>query len=179
MLMTSNWRDWYHLRHQQDCLVSGAQFEDYVTRILGRFHDDFTNPSPAGTLGDGGCDGLAEAGTILYACYGQRPARNAERELQKKLDSDFARGPKGDTSEELKAISERMRALQEHEGATNPRIAASMASLADGIAGLVKNMRSEQQLMRDWVEAQANEQKQMRITLDKLAEALRQQQEKN
>ena len=51
--------------------------------------------------------------------------------------------------------------------------------LPDGIAGLVKNMRSEQQLMRDWVEAQANEQKQMRITLDKLAEALRQQQEKN
>lgn len=94
-------------------------------------------------------------------------------------DSDFVRGPKGDTSEELKAISERMRALQEHEGATNPRIAASMASLADGIAGLVKNMRSEQQLMRDWVEAQANEQKQMRLTLDRLAEALRQQQEKN
>ena len=94
-------------------------------------------------------------------------------------DSDFARGPRGDTSEELKAISERMRALQEHEGATNPRIAASMASLADGIAGLVKNMRSEQQLMRDWVEAQANEQKQMRLTLDRLAEALRQQQEKN
>lgn len=92
MLLTSNWREWYHLRHQQGCLVSGAQFEDYVTRILGRFHDDFTNPSPAGTLGDGGCDGLAEAGTILYACYGQRPARNAERELQAKLVSDFTRG---------------------------------------------------------------------------------------
>lgn len=92
MLMTSNWRDWYHLRHQQGCLVSGAQFEDYVTRILGRFHNDFTNPSPAGTLGDGGCDGLAETGTILYACYGQRPARSAERELQAKLVSDFARG---------------------------------------------------------------------------------------
>ena len=72
MLTTSNWRDWYHFRHQQGCLVSGAQFEDYVTRILGRFHDDFTNPSPAGALGDGGCDGLADAGTILYACYGRR-----------------------------------------------------------------------------------------------------------
>lgn len=92
MLITSNWRDWYHFRHQQSCLVSGAQFEEYVTRVLGRFHDDFTNPSPAGTLGDGGCDGLADAGTILYACYGQRPARNAERELQAKLVSDFTRG---------------------------------------------------------------------------------------
>ena len=95
MLMTSNWRDWYHLRHQQGCLVSGAQFEDYVTRILARFHDDFTNPAPSGTLGDGGCDGLADAGKILYACYGQRPARNAERELQAKLVSDFIdQGPK-------------------------------------------------------------------------------------
>ncbi len=92
MLMTSNSRDWYHLRHQQGCLVSGAQFEDYVTRILARFHDDFTNPAPSGTLGDGGCDGLADAGKILYACYGQRPARNAERELQAKLVSDFTRG---------------------------------------------------------------------------------------
>jgi hypothetical protein len=36
---------------------------------------------------------------------------------------------------------------------------AAMASLADGISGLVKNMRNEQQLMRDWVEAQSEEQK--------------------
>lgn len=88
------------------------------------------------------------------------------------LGSDFAVNSKGDSSEELKALSERLHAMQEG-GATNPRIAASMASLADGISGLVKNMRSEQQLMRDWVEAQANEQKAMRVTLDKLAESIR------
>lgn len=88
------------------------------------------------------------------------------------LGSDFGVVPgKGDTSEEMKAISERLHAMQEG-GSTNPRIAASMASLADGISGLVKNMRSEQQLMRDWVEAQANEQKAMRGTLDKLADAV-------
>jgi len=92
MLLTSNWREWYHFRHQQACHTSGTPFEDYVTGVLGRFHDCFTNPSPAGTLGDGGCDGLAEAGQILYACYGQRPGRNAERELRAKLESDFARG---------------------------------------------------------------------------------------
>src|SRR5690606_6216056 len=79
------------------------------------------------------------------------------------VGSDFAAGSKGDSSEELKALSERLRAMQEGEGATNPRMAASMATLADGISGLVKNMRSEQQLMRDWVEAQANEQKAMRV----------------
>lgn len=94
------------------------------------------------------------------------------------VNSDFAVSSDNlSTSEELKVLSERLRTLQEGDP-TNPRIAASMANLADGISGLVKNMRSEQQLMRDWVEAQANEQKAMRVTLDKLADALRKQQEK-
>ncbi|MFJ6784657.1 ABC-three component system protein [Streptomyces yangpuensis] len=92
MLLTPNWRDWYHFRHQQACFQSGAAFENYVSDVLTRFHDDFLNPAPSGSLGDGGCDGLAESGTIFYACYGQRPGRNAERELAKKIDSDFSRG---------------------------------------------------------------------------------------
>lgn len=92
MLLTPNWKEWYHFRHQQACQVSGSEFETYVTRLLARFHDDFTNPSPAGSLGDGGCDGLADEGAVLYACYGQRPGRNAERELQSKIESDFGRG---------------------------------------------------------------------------------------
>ena len=49
-----------------------------------------------------------------------------------------------------------------------------MANLADGISGLVKNMRSEQQIMRDWVEAQSEEQRAMRDTLDRIADALKQ-----
>lgn len=92
MLLTANWRDWYHFRHQQECFKSGSGFEDYVSTVLSRFHDDFVNPDPSGTLGDGGCDGLAESGTLFYACYGQRPARSAERELAAKIGSDFARG---------------------------------------------------------------------------------------
>lgn len=92
MLLTPNWLEWYHLRHQQECLKSGTPFEDYVTAVLARHHDDFVNPSPAGTLGDGGCDGLAETGTVLYACYGQRPDRNAERETNDKFRADFERG---------------------------------------------------------------------------------------
>src|SRR5690606_40613640 len=52
------------------------------------------------------------------------------------LGSDFAVAPgKGESTEEIKAISDRLHAMQEG-GATNPRIAASMASLADGISGL-------------------------------------------
>ena len=90
------------------------------------------------------------------------------------LGSDFTVDPgKATTSEEIKVLSERLRAMQESGGSANPRVAASMANLADGISGLVKNMRSEQQMMRDWVEAQANEQKAMRATLDKLADAVK------
>lgn len=92
MLLTANWREWYRFRHQQACFESGTKFEDYVSRILGVFHNDFVNPAPSGSLGDGGCDGLAESGTIFYACYGQRPGRDAERELARKIGSDFARG---------------------------------------------------------------------------------------
>ncbi|TKT75386.1 MotA/TolQ/ExbB proton channel family protein [Aquamicrobium sp. LC103] len=91
------------------------------------------------------------------------------------LGSDLAVDPTKVTStEEIKILSERLRAVQEAGGAGNPRVAASMANLADGITGLVKSMRSEQQMMRDWVEAQSNEQREMRRTLDKLAEALTQ-----
>ncbi|MBO6539678.1 MAG: MotA/TolQ/ExbB proton channel family protein [Rhizobiaceae bacterium] len=84
---------------------------------------------------------------------------------------------KAETSEEMKALAERLRSMQEG-GASNPRIAASMASLADGISGLVKNMRTEQQMMRDWVEAQSKDQRALRETLDKIATALDKQEKK-
>jgi hypothetical protein len=79
---------------------------------------------------------------------------------------------KDGTSDELKVLTERLRTMQESGGAANPRIAASMANLADGITGLVKNMRSEQQMMRDWVEAQSKEQKALHSTLERIANAL-------
>jgi hypothetical protein len=79
---------------------------------------------------------------------------------------------KVESSDEIRALSERLRNLQE-AGGSSPRVATAMANLADGISGLVKNMRSEQQIMRDWVEAQSEEQKEMRNTLEKIADALR------
>jgi len=85
------WLDWYRAQHDRRCLQTGSSFEDYVTAVLSRLHDDFINPSPAGTLGDGGCDGLAEAGDIIYACYGSRAQRDAERKLRAKMERDFAR----------------------------------------------------------------------------------------
>ena len=90
------------------------------------------------------------------------------------LSSDIAVDPgRAAPPDEFRAVTERLRTLQE-TGGSNQRVATAMANLADGISGLVKNMRNEQQIMRDWVEAQSEEQKAMRNTLDKIAEALRQ-----
>jgi hypothetical protein len=75
------------------------------------------------------------------------------------------------TSDELRALSERLQNIQE-TGGSSQRTTAALASLAEGIQGLVKNMRSEQQMMRDWVEKQADEQKSMRQTLAKLGDAI-------
>ena len=47
--------------------------------------------------------------------------------------------------------------------------AAAMANLAEGIQGLVNHMRQEQQLIRDWVEAQATQQEEVGRLLRRLA----------
>lgn len=92
------------------------------------------------------------------------------------LSSDIAvpDAARAESADEIRLLSERLRSLQE-SGASSPRVASAMANLADGISGLVKNMRSEQQIMRDWVEAQSDEQKAMRNTLEKIADALKKQ----
>ncbi|MBX3574270.1 MAG: MotA/TolQ/ExbB proton channel family protein [Mesorhizobium sp.] len=91
------------------------------------------------------------------------------------LGSDFAVDPsKAGSSDEIRALSERLRTIQE-SGGSNQRVATAMASLAEGISGLVKNMRNEQQMMRDWVEAQSDEQKRLRETLEQLSRALNKQ----
>jgi hypothetical protein len=77
-----------------------------------------------------------------------------------------------DASEAVRMLSERLRTLQE-SGGSNQRVAAAMANLAEGISSLVKSMRNEQQMMRDWVEAQSEEQKETRAVLEKIADALR------
>ncbi len=72
--------------------------------------------------------------------------------------------------DQLTAMNARLATMQD-AGAT-PRQAQALASLAEGVQGLVQSMRSEQQMMRDWVDAQSREQKAMRETLDTLAKTL-------
>ncbi len=54
---------------------------------------------------------------------------------------------------------------QSHARATS----LAIANLADGIQSLVQHMRAEQQLIRDWVEAQADQGKELKIILKRLA----------
>ena len=78
--------------------------------------------------------------------------------------------PSVDT-EQLSALATQIADMQGGAAGTN-RQAQALASLAEGVHGLIKSMRSEQQLMRDWVESQAKDQKGMRETLDRLNKAL-------
>ncbi len=78
----------------------------------------------------------------------------------------------GDTAVEMRRMAEQLRSISE-TGGSSQRVATSMANLAEGISGLVKNMRSEQQMMRDWVESQAEEQRATREVLESIAQALK------
>jgi hypothetical protein len=91
-MLHAGWKDWYHLKHREKAALPGTPFENYVESVLLRFHDDFLNPTPAGVLGDGGSDGLADSGSILYACYGSNAKKDTERKLEKKIAGDFSRG---------------------------------------------------------------------------------------
>jgi hypothetical protein len=77
----------------------------------------------------------------------------------------------GASSEDVRTLSEHMRQIAE-EGGSGQRSVAAMANLAEGIQGLVKNMRNEQQMLRDWIEAQQEEAKSMRRTLDRLSDRI-------
>ncbi|MEN5082778.1 flagellar motor protein MotA [Bosea sp. TWI1241] len=67
-------------------------------------------------------------------------------------------------------LGERLDRLQTalQDGANSRAAAQAMANLAEGIQGLVQHMRSEQQLIRDWVEAQAAREKDLKRLIERL-----------
>jgi hypothetical protein len=75
------------------------------------------------------------------------------------------------SADEIKSLSEQLARISQEGGGTQ-RSTAAMASLAEGIQGLVRNMRTEQQMLRDWIEAQQEESKALRRTLDRLTEKI-------
>jgi hypothetical protein len=54
------------------------------------------------------------------------------------------------------------------EGGSNKAATSAMANLAEAIQGLVHHMRSEQQMIRDWVDAQSEQHSEIRRLLDLL-----------
>ncbi|KAA0972411.1 flagellar motor protein MotA [Aureimonas fodinaquatilis] len=84
-------------------------------------------------------------------------------------------GPRveGGSSQDLQLVADRLaRLIQEQQSAAPQRSNAAMANLAESIQGLVQHMRSEQQMMRDFVETQTQEQQNMRATLERLVNVL-------
>ena len=57
------------------------------------------------------------------------------------------------------------------EGGSNKAATAAMANLAEAIQGLVHHMRSEQQMIRDWVDGQADQQREIKRLLEIMARA--------
>ena len=60
------------------------------------------------------------------------------------------------------------RATRRSEGGSSKAATAAMANLAEAIQGLVKHMRTEQQMIRDWADAQAEQQRDIKLLLERL-----------
>jgi hypothetical protein len=71
---------------------------------------------------------------------------------------------------DMQRLVEQLSKIAESGG--SDRSVAAIASLAEGVQGLVKNMRNEQQMLRDWIEAQQEDARAMRKTLDRLNDRL-------
>jgi hypothetical protein len=85
------------------------------------------------------------------------------------------------TAEDLRVAIERLsRTIAEggtaggssQAGAGTQRATTAMANLAEGIQGLVQHMRSEQQVVRTWVEAQSEQQREVQELLRTISKAL-------
>ncbi len=83
------------------------------------------------------------------------------------------------TAEDLRLSIERLaRTIQDGRTGDNAaaagttRATTAMANLAEGIQGLVQHMRSEQQVVRSWVETQSEQQREVQSLLETIARAL-------
>ena len=73
----------------------------------------------------------------------------------------------GGTTEVRSAIDRMREAL--NEGGAGKNATNAMSSLAEAIQGLVQHMRTEQQMIRDWVDSQADQQREIKRLLEIIA----------
>ena len=66
---------------------------------------------------------------------------------------------------EVRSAIERLREAMDQAGA-GKSASAAMANLAEAIQGLVHHMRTEQQMIRDWVDSQADQQREIKKLLE-------------
>ncbi len=84
------------------------------------------------------------------------------------MDTAAAESPlRSGTSHDLTVALNRLTAAV-NDGAGGRAATQAMANLAEGVQGLVQHMRAEQQMIRDWVEAQAAREKELKQVLDRL-----------
>jgi hypothetical protein len=83
------------------------------------------------------------------------------------MDTGAELSVRPNTSNELAVALNRLTAAV-NDGAGGRASTQAMANLAEGVQGLVQHMRAEQQLIRDWVEAQATREKELKQVLDRL-----------
>ncbi len=76
--------------------------------------------------------------------------------------------PRSTTPHDLTVALNRLTAAV-NDGAGGRAATQAMANLAEGVQGLVQHMRAEQQMIRDWVEAQATREKELKQVLDRIA----------
>ncbi|WP_201863003.1 flagellar motor protein MotA [Microvirga soli] len=74
----------------------------------------------------------------------------------------------GSTAPDLTLALNRLTAAV-NDGGGGRAATQAMANLAEGVQGLVQHMRAEQQMIRDWVEAQAAREKELKQVLDRLS----------
>ena len=79
-----------------------------------------------------------------------------------------APGPSQAISNDLRVAIERLRESIAETGSSRAATSA-MANLAEAIQGLVHHMRTEQQMIRDWADAQAEQNAEIRRVLETLA----------
>src|SRR5215470_6636660 len=89
------------------------------------------------------------------------------RDLGVGSDAAAAVPAAGAVSGDLRAAIERLREAIS-EGGSNRATTTAMANLAEAIQGLVHHMRSEQQMIRDWVDSQAQQHREVRRLLELL-----------
>ena len=86
------------------------------------------------------------------------------RDLGVGTDAVVAIGP---PSTELRMAIERLKETIQESGSSRQATTA-MANLAEAIQGLVHHMRTEQQMIRDWVDSQADQHREIRRLLEML-----------